>query len=132
MKKIALVLVLLLSFTRNSSAQVGGAPAMEVQESQFTANPAAYMGKTIKIKNISVLFSDAPNQAPAGSKPCSAPSPGSKMIKLEFANPRFFGCFEIPQNLCNSIPKNIECIGNVIFRVEPTGNYKIIDCKIQP
>ena len=58
--------------------------------------------------------------------------PGSKMIKLEFANPRFSGCFEIAQNLCNSIPKNIECIGNVVIKVEAAGNYKIIDCKVQP
>ena len=54
------------------------------------------------------------------------------MIKLEFANPRFSGCFEIAQNLCNSVPKNLECIGNVVIKVEAAGNYKIIDCKVQP
>jgi len=121
-----------LSFSKNSSAQIGGTQSTEVEESKFTSNPASFVGKTIKIKNVSILFSDAPIQAPAGSKPCNPPTAGSKMIKLEFANPRFFGCFEIPQNLCNSIPKNIECIGNVTFRVEASGNYKIIDCKIQP
>jgi hypothetical protein len=131
MKKIAIILVLLLTFTHKSSAQMG-APAMEVQEAQFTSNPTSYIGKTIKIKNISILLSDAPSPGAPGSKPCNPPSPGSKMIKLEFANPRFSGCFEIAQNLCNSIPKNLECIGNVVIKVEAAGNYKIIDCKVQP
>ena len=129
MKKIAFILVLFLSFTKNTSAQV---TAIEVQESQFTANPSSYMGKTIKIKNISLFLSDAPIPNAPGAKPCNPPTAGSKMIKLEFANPRFSGCFEIPQNLCGSIPKNLECIANLIIKVEASGNYKIIDCKVQP
>lgn len=129
MKKIAFILVLLLSFTKNTSAQIA---ATEVEESQFTKNPSAYVGKTIKIKNISVFLPDAPIATIAGVKPCNPPSAGSKMIKLEFANPKFTGCFEIPLNICSSIPKNLECIGNVIIKVEASGNYKIIDCKVQP
>ena len=105
---------------------------MEVQESQFTTNPTAYVGKTIKIKNISIFLSEAPIATAAGAKPCNPPSAGSKMIKLEFANPRFSGCFEISQNICGSIPKNLECIGNVTIKVEAFGNYKIIDCRVQP
>ena len=90
------------------------------------------MGKTIKIKNISIFLSEAPIATITGAKHYNPPTAGSKMIKLEFANPRFSGCFEIAQNLCNSIPKNLECIGNVIIKIEAAGNYKIIDCKVQP
>ena len=129
MKKIAFILVLLFSFTKSASAQVA---ATEVEESQFTKNPSAYVGKTIKIKNISVFLPDAPIANKQGSKPCNPPTAGSKMIKLEFANPNFTGCFEIPVNICGSIPKNLECIGNVIIKIDATGNYKIIDCKVQP
>lgn len=132
MKKLTLLFAFILFVATKSHAQMGGVPAMEVQESQFTSNPTSFIGKTIKIKNISITMSDGPATTAPGAKPCNPPSPGSKMIKLEFANPNFKGCFEISQALSNAIPKNLECIGNVIIKVDAVGNYKILDCKVQP
>lgn len=134
MKKIVFLSLLLIGFFSQSNAQINP-PAMEVQEAAFTSNPNAYVGKVIKIKNVTVTLPDGPGSNMMGQgKPCTPSNPGLfKMVKLEFNNPNFKGCFEIESIKCNSIPKNLECIGNIIIKVGGPGmNHTILDCKVQP
>jgi hypothetical protein len=108
---------------------------MEVNEAAFTSNPASFAGKTIKIKNISLTLPEGAGANMAGpGKPCNPSNPAiMRIIKPEFSNPNFKGCFEIESAKCGNIPKNLECIGNIIIKVGGPGmNHAIIDCKVQP
>ena len=134
MKKIIILCFLVLGFISHTEAQINP-PAMEVAEAAFTSNPNAYIGKIIKLKNVTVTLPEGPGSTIMGQgKPCTPSNPGLfKMVKLEFSNPNFKGCFEIESIKCNSIPKNLECIGNIIIKVGGPGmNHTILDCKIQP
>lgn len=134
MKKILILATFLLGTILTSSAQVS-VPAIEVSEMAFTSNPASFAGKIIKIKNLSITLPEGPSANIQGSgKPCNPSNPAiMRIIKPEFSNPNFKACFEIETAKCNNIPKNLECIGNVIIKVGGPGmNHNIIDCKVQP
>lgn len=124
-----------LFFLGNSAFSQGmpqtNAPARDVTEAQFTANPSSFAGQLIRIKNVSVILQDAPGMQQG--KPCYPTNTQNRIIKVEFTNPNYKGCFEIPLTLCNSIPKNLECIGNITFKVSTLNAPNLItDCKIQP
>ncbi len=134
MKKIIFFATFLLGTILTSSAQIS-APAIEVNEAAFTSNPTSFAGKTIKIKNVTLTLPDGPGaNMPSPGKPCNPSNPAiMRIIKPEFSNPNFKGCFEIENAKCNNIPKNLECIGNIIIKVGAPGmNHAIIDCKVQP
>ncbi len=134
MKKILFLATFLFGTILMTSAQVS-VPAVEVSEAAFTSNPTSFAGKTIKIKNISLTLPEGPGANVSGpGKPCNPSNPAiMRIIKPEFTNPNFKGCFEIESAKCGNIPKNLECIGNIIIKVGGPGmNHAIIDCKVQP
>ena len=134
MKKIIIIAFFLFGKILSIAAQITP-PAMEVTEASFTSNPSTYSGKTIKIKNVSLTLPDGPGVNVSGpGKPCNPSNPAiMRIIKPEFSNPNFKACFEIETAKCNSIPKNLECITNLIIKVGGPGmNHTIIDCKVQP
>ncbi len=134
MKKIIILSLLIFGIFGQAKSQMNQ-PAMEVAEAAFTSNPNSFMGKVIKIKNVTVTIPEGPGSNVMGQgKPCNPSNPALfKMVKLEFNNPNFKGCFEIEAIKLNGLPKNLECIGNMIFKVGGPGmNHTILELKIQP
>ncbi len=82
MKKIIILSLLVLGISGQVKSQMNQ-PAMEVAEAAFTSNPNSFIGKVIKIKNVTVTIPDGPGTNIMGQgKPCTPSNPALfKMLK---------------------------------------------------